>query len=116
MDSLSFFDDSDDWYNLEEYKTTFRVLDSVLQDIVNCEAIFAVDANEEDKDYDYYVHDVAVLIKNVKAKYFIKVYTDCIYPDDNVLFSKVPLTELENQATQLQKQGYRELKYCAWED
>lgn len=116
MDSLSFFDDSDDWYNLEEYKTTFRVLDSVLQDIDNCEAIFAVDADEEDEDYDYYAHDVVVLIKNVNAKYFIKVYTDCIYPDDNVLFSKVSLTELENQATQLQKQGYRELQYCAWED
>ena len=116
LDSLSFFDDSDDWYNLEEYKTTFRVLDSVLQDIDNCEAIFAVDADEDDEDYDYYAHDVAVLIKNVNAKYFIKVFTDCIYPDDNVLFSKVPLTELENQAIQLQKQGYRELKYCAVED
>lgn len=116
LDSLSFFDDSDDWYNLEEYKTAFKVLDSVLQDIDNCEAIFADDADEEDEDYDCYAHDVVVLIKNVNAKYFIKVYTDCIYPDDNVLFSKVPLTELENQATQLQKQGYSELKYCAWED
>ena len=116
LDSLSFFDDSDDWYNLEEYKTAFRVLDSVLQDIDNCEAIFAVDADEEDEDDDYYAHDVAVLIKNVNAKYFITVYTDCIYPDDNVLFTKVPLTELENQATQLLKQGYRELQYCAWED
>lgn len=115
LDSLSFFDDSDDWYNLEEYKTTFKVLDSVLQDIDNCEAMFAVVADEEDEDYDYYAHDVAVLIKNVNAKYFIKVYADCIYPDDNVLFSKVPLTELENQATQLHKQGYRELKYCYYE-
>lgn len=116
LDGLSFFDDSDDWYNLGEYKTTFKVLDSVLRDVDNCEAIFAVDADEQDEDYDYYAHDVAVLIKNVKAKYFIKVYTDCIYPDDNMLFSKVPLTELENQTTQLQKQGYRELQYCAWED
>lgn len=116
IDGLSFFDGSEDLYNIEEFKTVFKVLDSVLRDVDNCEAIFAVDADEQDEDYDYYAHDVDVLIKNVKAKYFIKVYTDCIYPDDNVLFSKVPLTELENQTTQLQKQGYRELQYCVWED
>lgn len=116
LDSLSFFDDRDDWYNLEEYKTMFKVLDSVFQDIDNCEAVFAVDADENDEDYDYYAHDVEVLIKNDKAKYFIKVYTDCIYPDDKVLFSKVTLEELENQVIKLQKQGYSELKYCAVED
>jgi len=116
LDSLSFFDDSDDWYNLEEYKTTFKVLDFVLQDIDNCEAIFAVDADENDEDYDYYAHDVEVLIKNGKAKYFIKVYTDCIYPDDNVLFPKVTREELEDQVVKLREQGYRKLKYCAGED
>ena len=112
LDGLSFFDGDDDFYDLEEYKTTFKVLDSVLQDIDSCEAIFALDPDEDDGDYDYYAHDVEVLIKNDNAQYFIKIHTDCIYPDDNVLFTQVKPEELGNQATQLQKQGYRELKYC----
>lgn len=116
LDSLSCFDGSEDLCNLEYYKTTFKVLDSVLQDVDDCEAIFAIDADEDDDDYDYYAHYVEVLIKNDSAKYFIKVYTDCIYPDDNMLFPQVQLEELENQATQLQKQGYRELKYGACDD
>lgn len=115
LDSLSFFDDSDDWYDLEEYKNTFKVLDFILQDIDDCEAIYAVEA-EDDEDDDYYTHDVTVLIKNVKEKYFIKLYTDCIYPENNVLFTKVLLTDLESQEGQLQKQEYIELKYCGWED
>ncbi len=115
IDGLSFFDDSEDLYNLEEFKTTFKVLDSVLQDIDNCKAIFAIDEDEDD-DYDYYVHDVEILIKNDDAKYFIKVYSDCIYPDDNVLFPQVSLKELDNQATKLLKQGYRELKYGTCDD
>ena len=116
LDSLSFFDGDDDFYHLKDYKTTVKVLDSVLQDVDDCEAVFAIDADEDDEDYDYYAHYVEVLIKNDNAKYFIKVYTDCIYPDDNVLFSQVKPEELENQATQLQKQGYRELKYGACDD
>lgn len=115
LDSLSFFDDSDDWYDLEEYKNTFKVLDFILQDIDDCEAIYAVEA-EDDEDNDYYTHDVTVLIKNVKEKYFIKLYTDCIYPENNVLFTKVLLTDLESQEGQLQKQEYIELKYYGWED
>lgn len=115
LDSLSFFDDSDDWYDLEEYKNTFKVLDFILQDIDDCEAIYAVEA-EDDEDDDYYTHDVTVLIKNVKEKYFIKLYTDCIYPENNVLFTEVLLTDLESQEGQLQKQEYIELKYCGWED
>jgi len=116
LDSLSFFDDGEEYYNLEEYKNVFNVLYSVLQDVDDCEAVYALDADEDDEVSEYYEHDVEILIKNDNAKYFIKVYTDCIYPDDNVLFPRVSPEELENQATRLQNQGYRELSYVIYAD
>jgi len=116
LDSLSFFDDGEEYYNLEEYKNVFNVLYSVLQDVDDCEAVYALDADEDDEVSEYYEHDVEILIKNDNAKYFIKVYTDCIYPDDNVLFPRVSPEELEDQATRLQNQGYRELSYVIYAD
>lgn len=115
LDSLSFLDDGEDLNKSEEYKNVFKVLDYFLQDIDDCEAVFALDADEDDEDYIGYAHYADVLIRNDNAKYFIKIYLDSYYFDDNVLFPRVSPEELENQATRLQNQGYRELSYdiCA---
>lgn len=112
LDSLSFFDDSDDWYNLEEYKNTYKVLDSVLQDLPTCKAVFS-ELDEEDFTQE---DAVVVLIMNDKAKYFIKVYGDLDYNNEKVKFEKIKAIDLKKRAQQLLDFGYKELKYCNWED
>lgn len=113
LDSLSFFDGDEDFYNLEDYKNTFKVLDGVLQDVNDCEAIFAFNAEEDnyEKDKYYFAHHTEILIRNNKKKYFINVCTDCIDYDDRMLFHKVAIKEIEKQQSNLKAQGYLELLY-----
>lgn len=108
IDSLSFFDDNDDWYNLEDYKNIFIVLDSVLQDIDQCNAVFT--------ESDYSDVAMVVLITNDASKYFIKVHGELDYNDDKIDFEKVDSTYLENRIKHLNNLGYKELKYCNWDD
>lgn len=110
IDSLSFFDDSDDWYNLEEYKTAFKVLDKVLQELDHCRAVFAKD----DENYNY--NDVVVLITNDTDKYFVKLYGELDYDNDKIDFEKVEYSYLDSQAAQLYNSGYQELIYFNWEN
>jgi len=110
LDSLSFFDDSDDWYNLEDYKNTFRVLDYVFQDIDNCKAVFAEHYDDDDDSVDYGI----LLITNDNSKYFIKIFVDSGYDFTQLDLEKVEFTDLENRAKKLSSLGYRELKYCTF--
>ena len=108
IDSLSFFDDSEDYYDLEEYKNTYKVLDYVLRDIDNCNAVYA--------ETHYGEGAVVVLIMNDNLKYFIKVYGDLDYKDETIQFEKVEPTHLKDRVKHLQNHGYRELKYGNWDD
>ncbi len=103
IDSLTFFEDSDDYYTLEEYKTVFRVLDFVLKDLENCDAEFSQKGHNEG--------DVVVLVINRKAKYFIKIWGQLNYAEEDILIPKVPHKQLQNQVNDLKKQGYKELRY-----
>lgn len=103
IDSLSFFDGSD-FYNLEEYKTIYRTLDSILQDAAKCKAVSA----RQDADGE----EMVVLVYEDNKKYFIKLY---VFDYDNIGLSKVDLAELNRIAGDLTARGYRELLYCDWE-
>ncbi len=108
IDGLSFLDDFKNAYNLEDYKLAYRVLDSVLQDLGHCTAVFA--------EHGYNENEVVVLITNDSAKYFIKVYGELDYNNDVINFDKIKDTDLESRAKQLLNSGYQELVYFNLED
>lgn len=110
IDSLSFFDDSDDLYNLEGYKATFKVLDLALQEAERCQAVFAME-NEED---DGCGADIIVLITNEDSKYFIRLYTDI--NDATDYLDKIDSSTMADRVEQLLKLGYQELQCGCWND
>ena len=103
LDSLSFFNWGEEYYNLEDYKNTYRVLDSFWKDIGQCEAVFAEDGYNDD--------DVVVLITNNNSKSFARIYGELDYNNEAIDFEKVEPSCLENRAKQLNDSGYKELKY-----
>ena len=113
LDGLSFFEDSDDWFDLEKYKTVFKVLSRVFEDIDDCEAVFAQtgsdgeEYDEEDDDDDC----VVVLAVNNVQKYYIKIYGQLNFTDIKTNFSQIDFAELNRKAENLQKNGHTELKY-----
>ena len=108
IDGLSFFEDEDDWYDLNEYKTTFKVLDCVLRDIDKCKAVFAQHGYKDD--------DVVVLITNEGSKYFIKVYGELDFNNLNIGFEKIEFSDLQQKAQSLLDSNYTELIYCTLDD
>lgn len=108
LDGLSFFDDSDDLYNLEGYKATFQVLDLVLKEAKRCQAVFAM---ENDEDYDCGA-DIIILITNEDSKYFIRLYTDIFDATDYL--ERVDYHTMTDKASQLLALGYKELEYGSW--
>ena len=104
LDCLSFFDDSESWYNLEDYKSTFEVLDLALFDADNCEAMCAEHGDNEG--------EAVVLIANHGAKYFIRIYSDLDFTNQEVGFGQVEFSALEDEVNRLLSEGYEELTYA----
>ena len=99
LDRLSFFEGSEDTFDIEEYKTTFKSLDRVYNDIEDCNAIC--------HNYGYDEDDYAILlIINDKSKYYTKMLSDFGYNLD----SQVEFDYLKKQSKKLKKKGYTELK------
>lgn len=111
LDSLSFFDDSDDWYDLEDYKNSFAVLDKIYQNCNDWDRVFAHTDEWGDND-----DDVVVLAYNKKSKEFVKIYDDLDCCRLDVKFQKVELDELEKKIKQLKDNGYQELKFGTWHE
>ena len=84
LDSLSFFDDSDDFYNLEEYKKTFEVLDKIYNNLEDWNRVFAHTDEWGDND-----DDVAVLVSNDKTKEFVRIGSQLDYLNNKVAFERV---------------------------
>ncbi|MDY5264611.1 MAG: hypothetical protein SPH07_06205 [Eubacteriales bacterium] len=106
LDSLSFFDDSDDWYNLDDYKNTYIALDKVYKNINDWEHIFAHTDEFGDND-----DDVVVLAYNNKTKEFVKLYHELDYLNYKVNIERVELDRLKKEIRQLKKRGFEEMKY-----
>ena len=111
LDSLSFFDDSDDFYNLEEYKKTFEVLDKIYNNLEDWNRVFAHTDEWGDND-----DDVAVLVSNDKTKEFVRIGSQLDYLNNKVAFERVELDELKRRVDALKKLDYKELEYGVWHD
>ena len=111
LDSLAFFDDSDDWYNLDDYKNSFIALDKVYKNINNWKCVFAHTDEWGDND-----DDVVLLVVNDKTKEFVKMYGELDYLNEKVKIDKVELDELEKEIELLKKQGFEELKYGTFDE
>ncbi len=106
LDSLSFFDDSDDWFNIEDYKNSFIIIDKIYKSINDWKCLFA--HTDEWRDNE----DVVVLLTiNYKTKEFVKMYADLGYLNEDVKVEKMELDELKKKIEQLKSQGFAELKY-----
>lgn len=110
LDSLSFFDDSEEWFELDKYKKAFTVLSKVYCNIKDWDSVFS---SAEDR---YDEGDVVVLVYNEKTKEFVKIYGELDYYRLDVKFQRVELKELEKQIEQLKDSGYQQLKYGDWRE
>lgn len=106
LDSLSFFDGSDDWFNLDDYKNSFKVIDDIYKNINDWECIFAHTAEWGDND-----DDVVLLTINNKTKKFVKIYGCLDYLNEEVEFPRIEESALEKKIKQLKKAGYKQLRY-----
>ena len=111
LDSLSFFDDFDDWYNLEDYKKSFAVLDKIYQNYNDWDRVFAHTDEWGDND-----DDVVVLAYHKTGKEFVKIYGELDYLSLDVKFPRVELDKLEKEIERLKSNGYKELKYGTWDE
>ena len=106
LDSLSFFDDSEEWYNLDDYKNSLKVLDMIYRNSNDWDKVFAhTDEFGDNED------DVVALISNAKTKEFVKIYGELDYRNLEVKFAQVEPNELEKEIDRLNGNGYRELRY-----
>ena len=111
LDSLSFFDDSYDWYNLEEYKNSFMVTDKIYKNLNDWKCLFAhTDEWGDNED------DVVLLAINHKAKEFVKMYGNLDYLNDVVKIDRIEPDEVEKEIERLKKQGFVKLKYGVFDE
>ena len=104
LDSLSFYEaEIAEYYNLDDFKSVFRLLDKLLKDNDNglCNAFFAPHGCNEG--------EVVVLVVNDKDNYYKKlggyIHTDVHTVD----FEQRAYSTLCNRITKLRKQGYKDL-------
>ena len=110
LDSLSFFDETKEWFKLDKYKKAFTVLSKVYCNIKGWNSVFSEEEGSYNED------DVVVLAYNDKTKEFVKIYGQLDYYCLDVEFPKIECNELENQMKELKEKGYQQLKYGAWEE
>lgn len=103
IDGLAFFDGNEDIYNLKEYKKRFRVFDTILQDLTQCNAEYAPLGYDE--------RGVIVFITNDDAKYFMKVFGELDYEKMTIDFENTAAVLLADRERKLLDAGYKELKY-----
>ena len=111
LDSLSFFDDSDDWFNLGDYKNSFRIIDEIYKNINDWKCVFAHTDEWGDND-----EDVVLLVVNDKTKELVKIYASLDYLNERVDFPRIEEDEFEKKIKQLKKVGYQELRYGLFDE
>lgn len=103
LDSLSFFDDSEDWFNLEDYKNSFITIDKIYKNLNDWKCLFA-HTDEEDDD-----GDAVLLVINYKTKEFVRIYRNLDYLNEVVKMDRIELDQAEKEIERLKKQGFVEL-------
>ena len=111
LDSLSFFDDSDDWFNLEDYKNSFVIIDKIYKNINDWKCLFVhTDKCGDNED------DVFFLVVNYKTKEFVKMYGDLDYLNEVVKIDRIEFEEVKKEIARLKKQGFTELRYGLFDE
>lgn len=106
LDGLTWFDDSTDEFNIEEYKNSFIIINKIYENLNDWDCLLAhTDECGELEDI------VALLAINYKAKEFVKMYGDLSYLDEDVEIEKMEFDELKKKIEQLKLQGFSELRY-----
>ena len=103
LDSLSFFDDSDDWFNLDDYRNSFKIIDGIYKNINEWDCVFAHTDEWGGND-----DDVVLLVVNDKTKELVKIYASLDYLNERVDFPRIEEDEFEKKIKQLNKVGYQE--------
>lgn len=111
LDSLSFFDETEELFELEDYKNAFAVLDRIYQNRGDWDRVFAHTDEWGDND-----DDVLVLAYNSKSNEFVKLYAHLDYLQLDVKIPIVEFDEIEKKIEKLQEKGYRKLKYGNWDE
>lgn len=111
LDSLSFFDDSDDWFNLDDYKNSFKIIDGIYKNINEWDCVFAHTDEWGGND-----DDVVLLVVNDKTKELVKIYASLDYLNERVDFPRIEEDEFEKKIKQLKKVGYQELRYGLFDE
>ena len=111
LDSLSFFDDSDDWFNLDDYKNSFKIIDGIYKNINEWDCVFAHTDEWGGND-----DDVVLLVVKDKTKELVKIYASLDYLNEKVDFPRIEEDELEKKIKQLKKVGYQELRYGLFDE
>lgn len=106
LDSLSFFEESIEFYNLDDYKHSFKVLDTIYNNSNEWDIIFAHTDELGDNE-----GDVVALISNAKTKEFVKIYGELDYHNLEVKFDQVEPRKLKKEIDRLKGNGYRELRF-----
>ena len=106
LDGLTFFDDSADAFNVEDYKNSFIIIDKIYKDL-NDWTCFLAHTDKWGNNEDY----LTILTINYKTKEFVKMHADLSYLNEDVKIEKKEFDELKKKIEQLKLQGFAKLKY-----
>ena len=106
LDGLTWFDDSTDEFNIEDYKSSFIIINKIYENLNDWDCLLAHTDKWEDQE-----EIVFLLAINYKAKEFVKMDGDLSYLDEDVEIEKMEFDELKKKIEQLKLQGFSELKY-----
>ena len=104
LDSLSFFENSDEFFNINDYKNAFIIMDKIYKNINDWECVFAhTDELGDNED------DVVLLVVNDKTKECVKMYGNLDYLNEEVKIDKIEFYEMKKEIKQLKRKKFNEL-------
>lgn len=106
IDSLSFFQAEDDFYDLDGYKRTFELLDRLYMNEGEWKRVFShTDENGNNDD------DIVLLVTNDKTKEFAKLYDDFDFWNFKTEVEWVEPDEIKKEIGRLKALGYKEIHH-----
>ena len=111
LDSLSFFDEGEEWFDVNEYKEVFRALDEIYQNLAEWEFEYALTQEFRDDGYD-----ILLLCINTKKTLYLKIFVDCY--GEYRINGQDPWREedIDKAIQSLQSNGYQEMPFGSWEE
>ena len=108
LDSLSFFDDDYDGYDLDKYISAFRILDSIYKNRNKWEAFYSFGTDTYDDGEP--VNDISVLfVSKTKAVYYTLASDGCDFKECVLNEELTEVLSIETTINDLKSKGYKEL-------